>query len=374
MSDDYYDTLGVDKGATKEEIKKAYKKLAKKYHPDLNKEADASDKFKKINEAASVLGDDEKRARYDQYGKAGANFNNSGFNYQDFGGANNFGSDFDFGDIFDMFFGGGQRRGSRASRNYSGSDLRFDMTLNLNDVADGVEKTIIVPRLDSCESCNGSGAKSSSDIADCGTCNGTGRVTRTRRTPFGVFQTTATCHLCQGEGKIIKNPCSKCHGEGRVEKKAEVKIKIPAGVEDSMRLRVAGEGESGIKGGPSGDLYVVIHVKEHDLFVRDGDDLYVEAPISFPQAALGDTIDVPTLDGITKVKIPPGTETHTIFKIKGKGIPHLGRSGQGDQKVRVMIETPSKLSKKQIELLKEYQKASGDSPSKSFFKKIFDKI
>ena len=367
MSKDYYESLGVEKGASKEDIKKAYKRLAKKYHPDLNKESDADEKFKEINEAASVLGDDEKRAQYDRFGKADSNF--GGFNYRDFGAS---GGDFDFGDIFDMFFGGGMKRGG--GRNYRGSDLRFDMSLELEEIAKGVQKSIILPRLEKCVSCHGSGAKSDSDIISCSQCNGSGRVTRTRRTPFGMFQTTASCNICQGEGKVIKDPCSKCKGQGRTQNNSKVKINIPAGIEDGMRLRITGEGEAGVKGGHSGDLYVVIHVKEHKLFERDGDDLYIEIPISFPQAALGDTIEVPTLDGKTKLKIPGATETHTIFKINNKGIPHLNRSGKGNQKIRVLIQTPHKLNKKQTELLKEFDEISGDSPSKSFFKKIFDKI
>jgi molecular chaperone DnaJ len=370
MVNDYYEALGVSKDATKTEIKKAYKKLAKKYHPDINKESGASDKFKEINEAASVLGDDQKRAQYDQYGKAGPQ--SSGFNYQDFGGFNNFGADFDFGDIFDMFFGGGARQGSR--RNYRGSDLRFDITLELEDVADNVEKTIKIPRLDTCEKCDGTGAKSGSDIVSCQTCNGSGRVTKTRRTPFGMFQTTAGCDSCHGEGRVIKHPCSKCDGKGRVQNKATVKIKIPAGVDNGMRLRIAGEGEAGIKGGQPGDLYVVIHVNDHDVFIREDNDLYLEIPISYTQAVLGDTIEIPTLDGKTNLRLPQGTETHTIFNIKNKGIPHVNRSGRGDQKVRVMIQTPKHLNKKQIDLLKQFQKESGEKPSLSFFKKIFDKL
>ncbi|MBT4857704.1 molecular chaperone DnaJ [archaeon] len=370
MSNDYYETLGVDKGATKEQIKKAYKKLAKKYHPDVNKESNASDKFKEINEAASVLGDDEKRAQYDRFGTADTSAG-GGFDFRNFQQGS--GADFDFGDIFDMFFGGG-RGGRSGRRSYKGSDLRFDLRLELEDVANDIEKTVKLRRLEACEACDGSGAKSSSDIVSCDTCRGTGRVTQTRRTPFGMFQTTGTCHSCNGEGKTIKNPCSKCEGKGRVLNTAQIKINVPAGVEDGMRLRVAGEGESGLKGGPSGDLYVVIHVNEHDVFLRENDDLYVEVPISFVQAALGDTITVPTLEGKTKLKIPAGTESHTIFKIKGKGIPHLNHHGSGDEKVKVIIETPKKRNKKQIELLKEFQETTGESPSSSFFKKIFEKL
>lgn len=369
MSKDYYESLGIDKGSTKEQIKKAYKKLAKKYHPDLNKEESATEKFKEISEAAAVLGDDEKRAQYDRFGTADTS-GFSGFDPRDFGGSS--GGEFDFGDIFDMFFGGGARQSNR--RSYKGSDLRFDLNLDLVDVADEVNKTIRINRLEKCDNCNGSGAKSSSDVKSCSTCNGSGRMTRTRRTPFGMFQTTSTCSDCSGEGKVIKNPCSKCKGEGRLHNTADVKIQIPAGVEHGMRLRVGGEGEAGLKGGQSGDLYVVIHVKDHKLFVRDGDDLYLEIPISFTQATLGDIIEVATLKGKTKLKIPAGTETHTIFRIKNEGLPHINRHGRGDEKVRVMIETPQKLTKKQIEILKEFQEESGDSPSNNFFKKIFDKI
>ena len=313
-----------------------------------------------------MLGDDQKRAQYDRFGKADP----SEFSANDFRGFS--GGDFDFGDIFDMFFGGGGGpRGSR--RGNSGSDLRFDITLELEDVANGVDKNIIIPRLETCPDCEGSGAKSKNDIHTCSECHGSGRVTRTRRTPFGVFQTASTCNVCHGQGQEIKNPCRKCHGSGRFENNAKIKIDIPAGVEDGTQLRISGEGEAGIKGGPAGDLYVVIHVREHDVFIREGNDLYIEIPISFPQAALGDTIEVATLEGKTKLKIPSGTETHTTFKIKDKGLPSIHGNGKGDQKVRVIIETPKKLTKKQEELLKELGDMS-EKPSQSFFKKIFDKI
>jgi molecular chaperone DnaJ len=367
MTKDYYATLGVDKSATKEDIKKAYKKLAKKYHPDVNKESDATEKFKEINEAASVLGDDEKRAQFDKYGTADP----QNFDFNNFGGFSS-GGEFDFGDIFDMFFGGGGQRGGR--KNYRGSDLRFDIQLTLEDVSEGYEKTISVPRLESCPDCRGRGAKSESDVTTCHECNGSGMVTRTRRTPFGMFQTTAQCGSCHGEGRTVKTPCVTCKGDGRVHKNAKIKISIPAGVEEGMRLRVAGEGEAGVKGGQSGDLYVIIHVKEHEIFTRDEDDLYFEMPISFVQAALGDTVEIPTLDGKTNLKIPQGTETHTIFRVRTEGLPHLNRGGRGDLKVKVKIQTPQRLSKRQVELLREFEKESGENPALSFIKKIFDKI
>lgn len=377
MAKDYYDVLGVPKNASKEEIKKAYKKLAKKFHPDINKEANATEKFKEINEAASVLGDDQKRAQYDQFGNAD-DFKQasgySGFDPRDF---RDFGEDFDFGDIFDMFFGGGQGNFSRRGRNnYRGSDLRFDLNIDLEDVASGVEKTIMLDRLSKCEKCEGNGAEDENDIVICGACKGSGRVTKSRRTPFGIFQTTAACDSCNGEGKIVKSPCKVCKGKGTLQKEAKIKINIPPGVEDGTRLRVTGEGDSGTRGFGPGDLYVVIHVRQHKLFVRDGDDLYMETPISFTQAVLGDTIEVPTIEGTTKVKIPPGTQSHTIFRLKGYGITHLNRYGKGDQNVRVIVQIPETITKKQRDLLEKFASESGDDaePSKGFFKKIFDKI
>ncbi len=380
MAKDYYDILGVDRNASKEEIRKAYKKLAKKYHPDKYQDTaekkKAEEKFKEINEAAAVLGDDNKRAQYDQFGKSGAGFDAGGFDFRDFGGFNNFGADFDFGDIFDMFFGGGSSFSRGRRRSFRGSDLRFDIELSLEEVAEGVQKTIILPRLEKCHDCNGTGAKNSSDIITCPFCHGSGRVTRTRRTPFGMFQTTTTCSECNGEGKIIKNPCKTCRGSGRINKNSKIKINIPAGVEDGTRLKISGEGEAGVKGAAPGDLYVVVHVKEHEYFIRDGDDLYVDIPISFTQAALGDVVEVATLDGKTKLKIPPGTQTDTIFRLKNKGIPHLNGYGRGDQKIRVIVQVPKRLNKKQTELLKEFEKVSGpdSNPVKGFFKNIFDKI
>jgi molecular chaperone DnaJ len=380
MAKDYYKVLGVDKKASKEEIKKAYKTLAKKFHPDINKASDATEKFKEINEAASVLGDEQKRSQYDQVGDADAYRQASGsqgFDPNNFG-FRDMGEDFDFGDVFDMFFGGGGGGSfSRRTRHdYSGSDLRFDLTLDLQDVSKGVEKTILIPRLEACPDCNGNGVRNESDIAICGICKGSGRAVRTRRTPFGMFQTTSTCDNCHGEGKILKNPCKTCKGKGRLQKEAKIKINIPAGVEEGTRLRVSDEGDSGTRGYGSGDLYVVIHLRPHKLFSRDGDDIYMETPISFTQATLGDTIEIPTLEGNAKLKIPPVTQSHTVFRLKGYGLPHLNRYGKGDQNVRVIVKTPEELTKKQKELLEQFAKESGDDaqPHKGFFKGIFDKI
>ncbi|MBD3202999.1 molecular chaperone DnaJ [Candidatus Woesearchaeota archaeon] len=379
---DYYEILGVSRDATKEEIKKAYKKKAKKYHPDRHQEEkkkkEAEEKFKEINEAAAVLGDEQKRAQYDRFGKAGDQFEFSGFDFRDFGNFGGFGGDFDFGDIFDTFFGGGFRGFSRSGRRSSnrGSDLRFDMNISLEEAASGVEKTIVLPRLETCGKCDGKGAENSSDVETCNSCRGTGRETKTRRTPIGLIQTTSTCSRCRGEGTIIKNPCSECDGQGRVKKSSKLKIKIPAGITERSRLRISGEGEAGAKGGHPGDLYVVVHIKPHKIFERRGNDLFLEVPISFTQAAFGDIIEVPTLNGKSKLKIPAGTQTNTIFKMKNKGIPNLNSFGKGDQKVMVVINTPKKFTKKQEELLKEFAKSMGEksTPSKNFFEKIMDKI
>ncbi|MBN2421799.1 molecular chaperone DnaJ [Candidatus Woesearchaeota archaeon] len=380
---DYYEILGVERNASKDEIKKAYKTLAKKYHPDKHQDSkqkkEAEEKFKEINEAAAVLGDEQKRAQYDRFGHAGGGFDFSGFDFRDFGGFSDFGADFDFGDIFDTFFGGGFGGFSRSRRrenSYRGADLRFDLNISLEEVAEGVEKTIVIPRFEKCDKCDGKGAAHSGDIVTCEVCNGSGRQTTTRRTPFGLFQTTTTCRKCHGEGTIINNPCRLCKGEGRVQKSSKLKIRIPAGVDDNTRLRIAREGEAGIKGGSPGDLYVIIHVMQHKLFEREGDSIFLDVPISFIQAALGDTIEIPTLKGKAKLKIPEGTQTNTVFKIKDKGLPNLNGYGRGSQNVKVIVQTPKRLNKKQKELLNELAKELGEktTPNKSFFEKLKDKL
>jgi len=371
MGKDYYKILGVEKNASKEEIKKAYKKLAKKYHPDLNKDESAADKFKEINEAASVLGDSQKRQQYDQFGTAdfGQGGMGGGFDFSDFmkGGAG------DFGDIFDMFFGGGGRRRSRRGPS-RGSDLLYDMEITLEEASEGVKKEILIPRHDTCTHCNGSGGETSDDIATCGECNGQGMVQQRRQTPFGVFATTGPCRNCQGTGKVIKNNCHLCDGDGLLKNSTKIKVDIPAGVDNGNRLRMAGEGESGQKGGPKGDLYVRIHVADHEIFERRGDDIYTEVPISFVQAVFGDEIKVPTLKGKAKMKVPKATQTNTVFKLKGKGIPSINGYGTGHEFVRVIVQTPEKLTKKQKESLKAYAKEGGDkvTPQKGFFSKLME--
>ncbi len=351
---DYYKILGVSKDASKEDIKKAYKKLAKKFHPDINKDPDAADKFKEVSEAASVLGDDQKRAQYDNYGSDGMKFSNDfgGFDFSDFMRGNSF----DFDDIFDSFFGGGSIFGGRGRPRGPGrgANLRFDLDITLEDAAFGVTKNIIVPKLERCTKCNGTGAESNSDIRTCDVCKGTGSVRQTRRTPFGIFATTSACDRCRGTGKVIKNHCTLCDGEGRIEKNKRIEIKVPEGVDEGMRLRVTGEGEAGEMGAPPGDLFVIIHVKPHEVFKREGNDIKLDYPIRFAQAALGDEVNVPTLKEPVKMKIPPGTQTGTVFRLRGKGIPFLNSYGKGDQHVKVIVEVPEKLTKKQKELISEF--------------------
>ena len=363
MSDkDYYKTLGVDKTATKEEVKKAYKTLAKKYHPDISQEENASDKFKEINEAAAILGDDEKRSQYDQHGKTYDQFKGGqGFDANDFGfNFNNMGG---FEDIFDTFFGGGGRRKRGGPKR--GSDLRYDIEIPLEEAFTGVTKTITIPRLEKCSKCHGSGAKSESDIVTCPDCNGAGQVKRVQRTPFGMIQTQTTCGKCQGTGKYIKDECEVCDGTGLEKKTRNIDIKIPKGAEEGTNIRASEQGEAGEKGGPSGDLYIVIHLKEHEVFEREGDEVNIRVPISFESAVLGDEIEVPTLDGKAMLKIPTGTDSGTVFRMKGKGLPHLHGMGAGSEFVEVYIEVPKKLSKKQKELLKAFSK---EKKKKGLFK------
>jgi molecular chaperone DnaJ len=354
MSKDYYRILGIEKNASKEEIKKAYKTLAKKYHPDLNKSSDASEKFKEINEAAAVLADDQKRAQYDQFGEAGEQFQGGGFS-QGFDFSN---MGFDFDDIFENFggifsgFGGGRRRGPKR-----GSDLRYDIEVSLEDASEGTNKTIVIPKYETCSQCSGSGAEGERGIKACSECGGSGAVRKHHRTPFGVVQMQTTCRKCRGAGEVIDVPCRSCGGAGRVEIEKKINVKIPAGVSTGTKLRIAGEGEAGMNNSQKGDLYLFITVSEHKIFRREGDDINIEVPVSFAVAALGGEIKVPTLKGDAVLKIPEGTQSETIFQMKGRGIPHLHGSGIGSQNVKITVEVPRKLSKKQKELLKEFEKS-----------------
>lgn len=363
---DYYEVLGVSKTASKDEIRRAYRKLSKKYHPDINKAEDATEKFKEATEAYETLSDDQKRAHYDQFGHTDPN--------QGFGaGSGDFGGFGGFEDIFNTFFGGGgRRRDPNAPR--QGADLQYTMTLSFEDAVFGKETDITIPREETCETCNGSGAKPGTKPETCSHCHGSGQLSQEQSTPFGRIVNRRVCHYCNGTGKEIKEKCSTCTGTGRVKKRRKIHVKIPAGIDDGQQLRVAGQGEPGINGGPPGDLYVVFHVKEHDFYERHGDDIYCEMPITFVQATLGDEIEVPTLHGRVKLKIPAGTQTGTKFRLRGKGVPNVRGYGTGDQHVLVKIITPTKVTEKQKQLLREFAEISGQTPlgehEEGFFSKV----
>ncbi|MCP5162695.1 MAG: molecular chaperone DnaJ [Hahellaceae bacterium] len=341
---DYYEVLGVARTVDEKEIKKAYRRLAMKYHPDRNPDdASAEEKFKEATEAYEVLSDQQRRAAYDQFGHAGVE--------QGAGGAGGFGggsfSDI-FGDVFGDIFGGG---GGGRSRSTRGSDLRYNLELDLESAVRGTTVKIRVPTHVRCEGCEGSGAEKGTQAETCGTCRGSGQI----RMQQGFFSVQQTCPHCRGRGKTIKNPCKKCHGVGVVEEDKTLSVKVPAGVDTGDRIRLAGEGEVGVNGGPSGDLYVQVSVKEHPIFVRDGKNLYCDVPITFVDAALGGEMEVPTLDGRVKLKIPAETQTGKLFRLRGKGVVPVRGGAPGDLLCRVIIETPINLTKRQKDLLKEFQ-------------------
>lgn len=343
---DYYEVLGVNRDASEEDIKKAYRKLAMKYHPDRNPDNPKAEvQFKEAKEAYEMLSDDQKRAAYDQYGHAGVDpsMGAGGAGFGGFGDA--------FGDIFGDIFSGA--RGGQRSNVYRGADLRYNMEISLEDAAKGTETKIRIPVQSSCEACNGTGAKKGKSPVTCSTCNGHGQV----RMQQGFFSVQQTCPKCHGTGKVIKeeDQCGTCHGAGRVKQNKTLSVKIPAGVDEGDRIRLSGEGEAGVNGGPTGDLYVVVHLKPHHIFQRDGGNLHCEMPISFSTAALGGEIEVPTLDGAAKMKIPAETQTGAVFRLRGKGIKPLRANEHGDLMVHVVVETPVKLTEHQKKLLKEFE-------------------
>ncbi|MFT4938975.1 MAG: molecular chaperone DnaJ [Paraglaciecola sp.] len=371
---DYYEVLGVEKSAAEREIKKAYKRLAMKFHPDRTQGDKAmEEKFKEVQEAHEVLTDAKKRAAYDQYGHAGVDPNRGGGQGGDFGDI--------FGDVFGDIFGGGGRGGQRQSRVRPGADLRYNLELSLEEAVRGKSVEISVPTLVGCEVCDGSGAKQGSSPTTCPTCHGQGQVQMRQ----GFFAVQQTCPTCSGRGKIISDPCRPCHGQGRVEKTKTLSVKVPAGVDTGDRIRLSGEGEAGEIGAPAGDLYVQVHVRDHKIFTRDGNNLYCEVPLSFTRAALGGDIEVPTLEGKVKLKVTPETQTGKMFRLRNKGVKSVRSGSVGDLICKVVIETPVNLSSKQKELLDELEDSMGkgkdvakNRPKESGFfdgvKKFFDDL
>ena len=358
---DYYEALGLQKGANEEEIKKAFRQNAKKYHPDVNPgNKRAEERFKEINEAYEVLSDADKRARYDQFGHAGVDPNfggGSGFG----GGFGGFGSmDFDLGDLFGSFFGGGGSSSRSRNSPKKGERVRVDTTIKFEEAAFGCEKEITIARVESCDDCSGSGCKEGTTAEKCTNCNGQGVVTTQQRTPFGVMQSSAECPKCSGRGKIIHQPCAKCRGLGLVRRNRNINITVPAGIDNGQTISMRGQGNAGVNGGEAGDLFVTVIVMRHEIFERDGNSVLLDLPLTFVQAALGAEVEVPTLDGKVRYTIPEGTQTGTVFRLRGKGISNLRGSGRGDQYVTVNITVPTGLSDEQKNLLQQF--AATDCP------------
>ena len=370
---DYYEVLGIQKGASEDEIKKAYKKLARKYHPDMNPgDTDAEEKFKEVTEANEVRSDPEKKARYDQFGFAGVDPN-----YGAGAGGGAYGGGFDFGDLGDIFgsffgggFGGGQRRNPNAPQR--GESIRASVSVSFTEAAFGCEKSVTLERSEQCPTCKGNGCAPGTTPEICPDCHGTGTVQTRRQTPMGVFASNGPCRKCGGTGRLIHQPCPDCRGTGAVRKRKTIKINIPAGIDHGQTISLRGQGNAGRNGGPAGDLLITVMVQPHELFRRDGVDVFCEAPITFAQAVLGAELEIPTIDGKVKYSIPEGTQTGTVFRLKGKGIPVLNGRGRGDQYVTVTIETPRNLNKEQKEALRRFSETLGESnyeKRKSFFKK-----
>ncbi len=375
---DYYEVLGVSKGASDDEIKKAHRKLAKKYHPDLNRDnPEAAEKFKELNEAYEILSDKDKRAKYDQFGFAGVD-PNYGAGQGGFGGGFGGFDMGDLGDIFGSFFGGGFGGSSSRSRRNApqrGETLQQRIMLSFEEAAFGCEKEITINRTESCDECGGTGAEKGTSVETCSNCHGSGVVMQTQRTPLGMFQTQGACPNCRGTGKIIRKPCKKCGGTGKMRKSRTLKVNIPAGIDDGQSIQLRGQGNAGVNGGPSGDVIVTISIRPHPLFTRDGNNVICEIPISFPQAALGDTLQVPTIDGKVEYTIPEGTQTGTVFRLRGKGIQNVNGRGRGDQYVRVNIEVPTHLTDHQKHLLRDFEASTTDenqTQRKGFWDKVKD--
>lgn len=376
---DYYEVLGIQKGASEDEIKKAYKKKAREYHPDLHPDdPSCEDKMKEVNEAFEVLNDPDKKARYDQFGHAGVDPNYGGAD-----GAGGFGGFGDMGDILESIFGGfgfgggASRSASSANAPKRGADIQESVTISFMDACKGVKKEIRINRMCTCESCKGTGADEGTAAEICPDCHGRGSVKTTQRTPFGAISSTKVCPHCNGKGKIVKNPCPNCRGIGRVRLEKTVSVDILAGIGDRQTMRLAGQGDCGVNGGPSGDLLINVNVKSHSLFKRDGFDVHCEIPVTYAEAVLGAEITVPTIDGDVKYNISEGTQTGTVFRLKGKGIQKLQRSDRGNQYVKINVEVPKNLTKKQKDLLKAFEESLNEknyAKRQSFFEKLKKKF
>ncbi len=371
---DYYEVLGLSKGASDDEIKKAYRGLAKKYHPDINKGPDAEAKFKEVNEAYEVLSDADKKAKYDQFGHAGVDPN-----YNPYGGGGGYSGGFDMGDLGDLFgsmfggFGGGSAARQNPNGPKRGESIRIPITITFEEAAFGVSKTIELTRMAECDECYGSGAAKGSSVKTCSVCHGTGQVSTTQRGLFGVFQSVQPCSACGGKGKIIETPCPTCMGGGRVRKKEKISVNIPAGIDDGQSVSLSGRGNSGLRGGPAGDLLINVTVKPHKIFRREGRDIYCDIPVTYSDLLLGNSIKVPTLEGDVDYKLPESTQTHTRFKISGKGITGIGTKSRGDLYFRVMIDVPKNLSSEQKKKIKEFDESLSEaqtSKKKSFWEKL----
>ncbi len=369
---DLYEALGLQKGASDEEIKKAYRKLAKKYHPDLNPgDKTAEEKMKEVNAAYEILSDPEKKARYDQFGHAGVDpsYGGGGGQYSGF-------EDFDLGSIFDSFFGGGMGVGqTRRSGPRKGESIRASVTLTFEEAAFGCQKQITVKREQTCPDCGGSGAKAGTSAETCPDCHGTGQIKTTQRTILGMMSTSSPCSRCRGTGKIIKDPCPSCRGAGSLRKQRMITVQIPAGIDHGQTISVRGEGNAGQNGGPAGDIFVTVNVTPHEIFKRRGQDVMVELPVTFVQAALGAELEAPSIDGKISYNMPEGTQPDTVFRIRGKGIPNLNGRGRGDQFIKVKIEIPRNLTREQKDILRQFEETAGDAQfgeKKGFFEKMKD--
>ncbi len=349
---DYYEVLGVPRTASDAEIKRAFRRLAQQWHPDVNTEAGAQERFKEINEAYQVLSDPQRRQSYDMFGRAGV------------GGDSGFPGGFaGFGDIFDAFFGGAAQPGVRRGRPMAGADLRYDLTITFEEAITGTEKEIEFPVLDRCTVCEGTGAKEGTSLTTCTECGGRGEIRHVRNTMLGQMVNIATCPRCRGEGRVVEDPCPTCRGEGRTERRRRLRVSIPAGIDEGHQIRLSNEGEVGPRGGPAGSLYVAIHVSPHEVLRREGTELYLDLDVSISQAALGANLTIPTVEGEEEIEIKPGTQPGTELRLRGKGVPYIRRSGRGDLHVLVNVSVPTRLSRRQRELLEQYAAEAGDAVS-----------